>query len=133
MVRGGEATVAGHLAVECRARAGEWERPGLFYLAHGLANDIAERTCHAGNRLELRAHTIECGLQRRRALAGLRFALLRTDGPRRLLVPGFGVQRHHSREHAQDRQSVVEGKSVAVRVDLGGRRTIKQKKKQKKY
>src|SRR3546814_8810541 len=22
------------------------------------------------------------------------------DGPRRLLVPGFGVQRHHAREHA---------------------------------
>src|SRR3546814_10222283 len=74
MVRGGEATVAGHLAVECRARAGERQRPVLFFLAHGLANDIAERTCHAGNRLELRAHTIECGLQRRRALAGLRFA-----------------------------------------------------------
>src|SRR3546814_14336895 len=28
----------------------------------------------------------------------------------------------------QDRQSVVEGKSVAVRVVLGGRRTIKKKK-----
>src|SRR3546814_19592377 len=29
-----------------------------------------------------------------------------------------------------DRKSVVEGKSVSVRVDLGGRRIIKQKKKQ---
>src|SRR3546814_13101412 len=29
---------------------------------------------------------------------------------------------------AQDRQSVVEGKSVSVRVDLGGRRIIKTKK-----
>src|SRR3546814_15328281 len=28
----------------------------------------------------------------------------------------------------QDRQSAVEGKSVSVRVDLGGRRTIKKKK-----
>src|SRR3546814_14345196 len=28
-----------------------------------------------------------------------------------------------------DRKSVVEGKSVSVRVDLGGRRTIKKKKK----
>src|SRR3546814_19612328 len=28
----------------------------------------------------------------------------------------------------QDRKSVVEGKSVSVRVDLGGRRTIKKKK-----
>src|SRR3546814_11916506 len=30
-----------------------------------------------------------------------------------------------------DRKSVVEGKSVSVRVDLGGRRTIKKKKRQK--
>src|SRR3546814_12463980 len=29
----------------------------------------------------------------------------------------------------RDRKSVVEGKSVSVRVDLGGRRTIKKKKK----
>src|SRR3546814_12440616 len=29
----------------------------------------------------------------------------------------------------QDRKSVVEGKSVSVRVDLGGRRSIKKKKK----
>src|SRR3546814_20066600 len=29
-----------------------------------------------------------------------------------------------------DRKSVVEGKSVSVRVDLGGRRIIKKKKKQ---
>src|SRR3546814_12413256 len=29
---------------------------------------------------------------------------------------------------AEDRTSVVEGKSVSVRVDLGGRRIIKQKK-----
>src|SRR3546814_11342586 len=28
-----------------------------------------------------------------------------------------------------DRKSVVEGKSVSVRVDIGGRRTIKKKKK----
>src|SRR3546814_16204980 len=32
----------------------------------------------------------------------------------------------------EDRKSVVLGKSVAVRVDLGGRRTIKKKKKKKK-
>src|SRR3546814_13910443 len=30
-----------------------------------------------------------------------------------------------------DRKSVVSGKSVSVRVDLGGRRNIKKKKKQK--
>src|SRR3546814_16586910 len=32
---------------------------------------------------------------------------------------------------AQDRKSVVEGKSVSVRVDLGGRRIIKKKKIQR--
>src|SRR3546814_11144223 len=31
----------------------------------------------------------------------------------------------------KDRKSVVEGKSVSVRVDLGGRRIIKKKKKEK--
>src|SRR3546814_19980363 len=33
---------------------------------------------------------------------------------------------------AADRKSVVEGKSVSVRVDLGGRRIIKKKKKENK-
>src|SRR3546814_14465064 len=32
-----------------------------------------------------------------------------------------------------DRKSVVEGKSVSVRVDLGGRRSIKKKKTKKAY
>src|SRR3546814_12124530 len=34
-----------------------------------------------------------------------------------------------ARPHREDRKSVVEGKSVSVRVDLGGRRTIKTKRK----
>src|SRR3546814_18185875 len=33
-----------------------------------------------------------------------------------------------SRAESEDRKSVVEGKSVAVRVNLGGRRIIKKKK-----
>src|SRR3546814_13387121 len=32
-------------------------------------------------------------------------------------------------EHSEDRKSVVKGKSVSVRVDLGGRRIIKKKNK----
>src|SRR3546814_15927457 len=32
-------------------------------------------------------------------------------------------------QHHRDRKSVVEGKSVSVRVDLGGRRIIKNKKR----
>src|SRR3546814_19723299 len=35
-------------------------------------------------------------------------------------------------EYEIDRKSVVEGKSVSVRVDLGGRRIIKKKKKDKR-
>src|SRR3546814_15540630 len=38
----------------------------------------------------------------------------------------------HLSRATQDRKSVVEGKSVSVRVDLGGRRIIKKKKTQKK-
>src|SRR3546814_14553826 len=34
---------------------------------------------------------------------------------------------------ARDRKSVVQGKSVSVRVDLGGRRIIKKKKNQRKH
>src|SRR3546814_8622758 len=37
-----------------------------------------------------------------------------------------GRARHRRRAH-QDRKSVVKGKSVSVRVDLGGRRIIKKK------
>src|SRR3546814_12691227 len=36
-------------------------------------------------------------------------------------------QRPPAPDRRQDRKSVVEGKSVSVRVDLGGRRIIKQK------
>src|SRR3546814_12167345 len=35
-------------------------------------------------------------------------------------------------DHGGDRKSVVEGKSVSVRVDLGGRRIIKKKQKIKR-
>src|SRR3546814_19759407 len=48
---------------------------------------------------------------------------VRVDGP---LDHGF------TKAPGGDRKSVVEGKSVSVRVDLGGRRIIKKKKKQKK-
>src|SRR3546814_17092512 len=37
------------------------------------------------------------------------------------------VQRHLENGSRTDRKSVVEGKSVSVRVDLGGRRIIKKK------
>src|SRR3546814_12304038 len=39
----------------------------------------------------------------------------------------FEMQACHARRNLSDRKSVVSGKSVSVRVDLGGRRTLKQK------
>src|SRR3546814_17474713 len=47
-------------------------------------------------------------------------------------LAGVGVLRRREQPVGRrllDRKSVVEGKSVAVRVDLGGRRIIKKKKK----
>src|SRR3546814_14269260 len=43
------------------------------------------------------------------------------------IVLAVGVDSKYKR----DRKSVVEGKSVSVRVDLGGRRNIKKKKKER--
>src|SRR3546814_18047392 len=43
------------------------------------------------------------------------------------------VRRHLAFRRSQDRKSVEEGKSVSVRVDLGGHRIITKKKIQKKY
>src|SRR3546814_17928405 len=55
---------------------------------------------------------------------------------RRVAADAIGVQRQHAeareearQQAAEDRKSVVSGKSVSVRVDLGGRRIIKKKKK----
>src|SRR3546814_12582689 len=45
--------------------------------------------------------------------------------------PGERCGGRRTRRHAGDRKSVVSGKRVSVRVDLGGRRLIKKKKKQK--
>src|SRR3546814_11655045 len=49
--------------------------------------------------------------------------------PPRQSAPATAMQRRV----CVDRKSVVEGKSVSVRVDLGGRRIIKKKKTQKKH
>src|SRR3546814_16751824 len=51
-----------------------------------------------------------------------------------LVLPGRGVDRHEGDVQPAgarlrvDRKSVVSGKSVSVRVDLGGRRIIKKQK-----
>src|SRR3546814_16936438 len=48
------------------------------------------------------------------------------------LTPRHDMQMMRRGQAPADRKSVVEGKSVSVRVDLGGRRIIKKKKKKKK-
>src|SRR3546814_15793660 len=55
---------------------------------------------------------------------GQRFGRYRNDRP-----AGLYLLRQRYRLDRLDRKSVVSGKSVSVRVDLGGRRNIKKKKK----
>src|SRR3546814_17671837 len=62
-------------------------------------------------------------LPRKRVVGWRRFAGLDTIGNRSIR---FRQVVHH--EVADDRKSVVSGKSVSVRVDLGGSRIIKKKK-----
>src|SRR3546814_19998170 len=65
-----------------------------------------------------------------------RGAVARRRGTGRACRRGVGRRRlpaRHLRPPADpDRKSVVEGKRVSVRVDLGGRRIIKKKKKKNK-
>src|SRR3546814_17421589 len=64
---------------------------------------------------------------------GKRVRLRRLQGPKRLLrrLVGRGRTDRGLPLWAGDRKSVVEGKSGAGRVDLGGRRIIKKKKTKK--
>src|SRR3546814_13882403 len=47
-----------------------------------------------------------------------------------MLGEHFLIPEDHLAASGADRKSVVEGKSVSVRLDLGGRRKIKKKKKE---
>src|SRR3546814_17817668 len=59
---------------------------------------------------------------------------MRVLGVRMVSGAGWVIDRAHSKRakarQSGDRKSVVQGKSVSVRVDLGGRRIIKKKKVQ---
>src|SRR3546814_20762386 len=89
---------------------------------HGILVERAGGNGMAGERVErimLEQHDHparrQCGAQ------------LRQQGYMR----GFGYvmkDAGNENENEQDRKSVVEGKSVSVRVELGGRRSIKKKK-----
>src|SRR3546814_11367170 len=63
--------------------------------------------------------------QRKITLAVARRANLALDG----VAGAQAIFADLVRRHVKDRKSVVEGKSVSVRVDLGGRRILKKKKK----
>src|SRR3546814_17234521 len=52
--------------------------------------------------------------------------------PTRDAAPNVASRRRYDQASASDRKSVVWGKSVSVRVDLGGRRIIKKKKQIKR-
>src|SRR3546814_17270543 len=51
--------------------------------------------------------------------------------PGRLQMPAVKCTNLRDRFSLRDRKSVVSGKSVSVRVDLGGRRIIKKKKQER--
>src|SRR3546814_13085803 len=111
---------------------------------------MAWRTAMGATRISV--HATKCGSQRpksRRKRAGFQPSGVATAIPtaqgangaratvRRMFrrtmpdsVSGESIRPLTSDAMPKDRKSVVEGKSVSVRVDLGGRRIIKKKKKQ---
>src|SRR3546814_11909967 len=95
-----------------------------------LATNLEERVDDGRNQHGL----LELGVDTRRALRGgpvFRFRRERRSYALRFRrCTGMAVARF--RRGVGDRKSVVEGKSVAVRVDLGGRRLIKKKNRKNK-
>src|SRR3546814_14793548 len=70
--------------------------------------------------------------KRREASGAGRCMAVRLAGARAALNPSFHIGNRDANGLAamEDRKRVVEGKSVSVSVDLGGRRIIKKKKKE---
>src|SRR3546814_17164291 len=74
-------------------------------------------------------HRIQVTHQRAKSVLQIEAMLLKV---RRGIANGVGLVRLDAQQtgpRAEDRKSVVKGKSVSVRVDLGGRRIIKKKKR----
>src|SRR3546814_13721984 len=96
------------------------------YAASKRAGEIAAREVFAG-RLTIVRPSVIYGPGDRETLAIFKLA-------GQTLVPSVGkgtgrIALIHVSDAAADRKSVVYGKSVSVRVDLGGRRIIKKKKR----
>src|SRR3546814_17096524 len=95
--------------------AGSAERPPQFTRGYGLSFGHCERKTMAMALVDraLRARELDESIEY--PAQDEEFVLYHSDS---VEASGF-VQ------HLKDRKSVVSGKSVSVRVDLGGRRTIK--------
>src|SRR3546814_15317202 len=99
-------------------------QPDGGFTVYGAAPD-GGWTEHASGRIEAESGppppSLDLAAERARLAAD-------PDGPQALfeMLDGRGIALG-----PRDRKSVVEGKSVSVRVDLGGRRIIKKKTKKK--
>src|SRR3546814_15359462 len=100
-------------------------------MAGGGGGEPADRSCHCPRAslafacpcsAALRSHATACS-----GPSGASVRPLRNTMPRRYCAsasPASAARRY------QDWKSIVEGKSVQVRVDIGGRRIVKKKKQQ---
>src|SRR3546814_11970573 len=104
--------------------------PGTFLVVAAIAalvDVVVLRSLFAAEGFTTAASLVLAKVVALLAAAGVRFVLYRA-----VLLGAVrrGLQARTARTPAggSDRKSVVEGKSVVVRVDLGGRRIIKKKK-----
>src|SRR3546814_18659360 len=96
----------------------------------GKSRNYSRLCCGAATNRKPRSQIGRRSFSDREALAAAALALdVRIDELERFVEPLLLEIQRHAFEHRQiDRQSVVQGKRVSVRVDLGGRRLIKNKK-----
>src|SRR3546814_18742753 len=85
---------------------------------------ISAATQQHGRSVITRVRTLDMGEVSHLQILARQRILARVAGGRRTVGVGF---------EEGDRKRVVEGKSVSVRVDLGGRRIIKKKKERTNY
>src|SRR3546814_16006221 len=103
-------------------------RNGMALPDSGMTMKVRDENETVKGFLDQQGETAESGLQyqerQTKALEGL--AALVDRSQRRQARDPVLIE-HQALEKSEDRQSVVSGKSVSVRVDLGGRRILKKK------